>query len=437
MSEKSVGAPTDSPFAKDLQTSAMIAHLEQLYAIAPKHNNSRAVMDEYMDSAEYVQSQLKTHAANFCDVSTQEFKVPIWKELEEPQLSALEKGENRDQVKYKNKVDFKNYGNVKGKVAVVESPIVNCTQALAAAYAQKAGATGVLFYNLPGMDFSMLGGVLKFSWNEGDPLMTIPALAIFRSLGLSLLQNQHSVHLTLATKNSLTVESTINVLCTTKNGQVDNTVVIGAHLDSVPAGPGINDNGSGSSAVLETALTLANNNGMSSYEIKNKLVFAWWGGEEIGLYGFTHYVRDLSAQVEAAKQRVALNLNFDMLASPNYVPFIYNGTTASGSLIVPSTKIEHRFGEYFKMRQKTFKLAHFSRTSDYWPFLDAGIPAGGLQTGAGAPYDACYHLSCDTIKNINEEALELMSQAALYATTKLASASNLRDWLSGSSVQML
>ena len=103
---------------------------------------------------------------------------------------------------------------------------------------------------------------------------------------------------------------------------MNDTIVIGAHLDSVPEGPGVVDNGSGSSAVLEIVLTLAKNIGASSLEIQNKVVFAWWGAEEIGLLGARHYVRDLVSQGEAAKRKVALNLNFDMLASPNYVPYV-------------------------------------------------------------------------------------------------------------------
>ncbi len=99
-------APVDSPFAKDLRTSAIFAHLEQLYAIALKHNNRRSIHNGYMESAEYVQSQLRANAADFCDVSTQEFRVPVWEELEEPQLLISTTGGDGVQVKYKNKVDF-------------------------------------------------------------------------------------------------------------------------------------------------------------------------------------------------------------------------------------------------------------------------------------------------------------------------------------------
>jgi Zn-dependent M28 family amino/carboxypeptidase len=115
----------------------------------------------------------------------------------------------------------------------------------------------------------------------------------------------------------MTIEPTINVLCTTRGGNGDDTIVLGAHLDSVPEGPGMVDNGSGSSSLLEIALVLAKHN----YHLKNKIVFGWWGAEEIGLLGSRHYVRELVKDQEA-KAKIAMNMNFDMLASPNYVPYV-------------------------------------------------------------------------------------------------------------------
>lgn len=155
------------------------------------------------------------------------------------------------------------------------------------------------------------------AWKEGDPLISIPVLSITNSLGSTLLQNQDKVKLNLKTVNRMTVEPTINVLCTTRGGNDDDTIVLGAHLDSVPEGPGMVDNGSGSSSLLEIALVLAKDN----YRLKNKIVFGWWGAEEIGLLGSRHYVRELVKDQEA-KDKIAMNMNFDMLASPNYVPYV-------------------------------------------------------------------------------------------------------------------
>ncbi|KAG0204066.1 Leucyl aminopeptidase yscIV [Mortierella sp. GBA30] len=475
--DRPIDDPRDSPLSDKLQTSAIFAHLEQLYDIALKHNNSRSVMNGYLASAAYVQTQLKEKAAGFCELSTQEFKVPVWKELEEPHLSSLGLGGDQVWIEYQNKIDFQNFRyngpsaslehqgiqgvdnhgcaakdhkKVGGKIAIIEEGSTECDLWTAAYHAQKAGATGILFYNSPSRKALLYSNIRVSSWKEGDPLIAIPVLSITNSLGSTLLQNQHSTTLSLATKNSQTVESTINVLCTTMQGQTKDTIVIGAHLDSVPEGPGIVDNGSGSSAVLEIVLTLAKN--AKSLEIRNRVVFAWWGAEEIGLLGSKHYVRDLVHQGLEAKQNIALNLNFDMLASPNYVPFIHNGTTAPEALMVPSLKLDSLLAEYFHFSKKDFEYAALTRGSDYRPFLTEGIPAGGLMTGASskktmdqrkrfggvanAQLDPCYHKSCDTLDNVSKEALELMSQAALHAITKLSIAKDLRGWLSEASVQM-
>ena len=187
----------------------------------------------------------------------------------------------------------------------------------AAYLAQKAGATGVLFYNNPKRKALLFSRIRLSAWKEGDPLIAIPVISITNSLGSTLIQNQDNVVLNLKTVNSMTIESTINVLCTTKAGSADNTIVLGAHLDSVPEGPGMVDNGSGSSALLEIALVLARAN----YRLENKIVFGWWGAEEIGLLGSRHYVRELIKD-EDKKAQIAMNMNFDMLASPNYVPYV-------------------------------------------------------------------------------------------------------------------
>ena len=116
--------------------------------------------------------------------------------------------------------------------------------------------------------------------------------------------------------------TTYNVIAETPGGDPDNVVVVGAHLDSVPRGPGINDNGSGSASILEVAETYA----AQERTPTSKLRFAWWGAEEFGLLGSNHYVANLS---QAERDRIALNLNFDMVGSPNYVRFVYDGDNSA------------------------------------------------------------------------------------------------------------
>ena len=45
---------------------------------------------------------------------------------------------------------------------------------------------------------------------------------------------------------------------------------------------------------------------------KNKVRFAFWGAEELGLLGSYHYIDSLS---EEEREKIALNINFDMIVS--------------------------------------------------------------------------------------------------------------------------
>ncbi|MGH8573497.1 MAG: M28 family peptidase, partial [Gammaproteobacteria bacterium] len=92
-----------------------------------------------------------------------------------------------------------------------------------------------------------------------------------------------------------------NVLAQNRTGSSERVVMAGAHLDSVRAGPGINDNGSGAAALLEIAVQLG-----GSPPIGNAVRFAWWGSEEEGLIGSTHYVKSLT---DDDRDRIALYLN--------------------------------------------------------------------------------------------------------------------------------
>ena len=207
--------------------------------------------------------------------------------------------------------------------------------------------------------------------------------------------------------------------------------MVGAHLDSVNEGPGIQDNGSGSAAILETALQMA------KVKPRNKVRFAWWGAEESGLVGSTYYVNNLSQEELDA---VTLYLNFDMIGSPNYVFHVYDGDDSDGVGAGPgpdgSAQIEELFESFYTTAGEPFKGTDFSGRSDYGPFIAVGIPAGGLFTGAegiktpeeaalwggtaGEQYDPCYHLACDTFDNVSLYALDVNADAVAYATLQYA-----------------
>ncbi len=217
-----------------------------------------------------------------------------------------------------------------------------------------------------------------------------------------------------------------NVIAELPGKNRDNVVMAGAHLDSVPEGPGINDNGSGSAAILETALVMANS------KPENTIRFGWWAAEEQGLVGSADYVAGLP---QAELDRIALYMNYDMVASPNYVQMVYDSdeSTWTAPVAIPagSTAIEDVYESYYTEVGVPYDDAEYSGRSDYQAFIGAGIASGGLFTGAeviktpeqqaiwggtaGEQFDPCYHEACDTIDNLAEDALDVNSDLIAFA----------------------
>ncbi|MFI7297812.1 M28 family metallopeptidase [Streptomyces sp. NPDC050121] len=212
-----------------------------------------------------------------------------------------------------------------------------------------------------------------------------------------------------------------NLIADWPGGDTGKVVMAGSHLDSVTSGAGINDNGSGSAAVLETALAVAR----SGYQPTKHLRFAWWGAEELGLVGSRYYVNNLSS---ANRARISGYLNFDMIGSPNPGYFVYDDDPT----------IEKTFKDYFTgLGVATEIETEGDGRSDHAPFKNAGVPVGGLFSGAdyvktaaqaakwggtaGQAFDRCYHSSCDTTANINDTALDRNADAVAYAVWALSS----------------
>ncbi|WP_240722343.1 M28 family peptidase [Kocuria rosea] len=231
---------------------------------------------------------------------------------------------------------------------------------------------------------------------------------------------------------------TYNVLADTVTGDPDSTVLVGAHLDSVQEGPGLNDNGSGAAGVLAVAEALAGT------DTRNRVRFAWWGAEEVNLNGADHYVSDLRANDPGAFDGIAMYLNFDMIGSPNYGRFVYDGDTSGGgwqddSIEAPdgSDAIEVAFEGYFEALGTAFEEVPLDDGSDHVVFAEAGIPVGGLFTGdtgektrqqaeryggeARADYDPCYHSACDDVDNVDLQVLEEISDATAAVVLGFAS----------------
>ncbi|MFB6843815.1 M28 family metallopeptidase [Streptomyces sp. NPDC056373] len=211
-----------------------------------------------------------------------------------------------------------------------------------------------------------------------------------------------------------------NLIADWPGGDANQVVMAGSHLDSVTSGPGINDNGSGSAAVLETALAVSR----AQYKPAKHLRFAWWGAEELGLVGSRYYVNRLAT---GDRSKIGAYLNFDMIGSPNPGYFVYDDDPA----------IEKTFKDYFGgIGVPTEIETEGDGRSDHAPFKSAGVPVGGLFTGAsrtmtaaqaakwggtaGRAFDRCYHSSCDTTANINDTALNRNSDALAYAVWELS-----------------
>ena len=183
-------------------------------------------------------------------------------------------------------------------------------------YAEQAGAEAVIIMN-QGNTPDREALIVADATSADPPLPetvshTIPVVGASFADGVALSQPGSTAFVEVLPAETRT---DFNVIAELDGKNDDNVVMAGAHLDSVIEGPGINDNGSGSAAILETALMMANT------KPENTLRFAWWAGEEQGLVGSTDYVEGLSP---AERDRIALYLNYDMVGSPNYIFMVYD-----------------------------------------------------------------------------------------------------------------
>ena len=303
-------------------------------------------------------------------------------------------------------------GMAPGSIALMQRG--TCGFAVKALNAQAAGAAGVVIMNegQPGRTelINMIGDATG---------LAIPAVFTTAEAGTNLASTP-GAQVRVNVDFTADVRTAWNVTAETARGNDDHVVMAGAHLDSVQDGPGINDNGTGSAALLEVAEQ------MTKVKPKNTVRFAWWGAEESGLLGSEHYVAELTSEERDA---ISLYLNFDMIGSPNHMFGIYDGdnsggTAAPGFIPPGSAEIEDVFERFFDGRGLPSQDSEFSGRSDYGPFIAVGIPAGGLFTGAevpktaaeaalyggvaGAAYDPCYHKSCDNLRGDGQDV-------ALYA----------------------
>ncbi|KAF5329514.1 hypothetical protein D9619_009067 [Psilocybe cf. subviscida] len=312
-----------------------------------------------------------------------------------------------------------------------------CTFSDKVARAGAAGAAGVIIYNnVEGTISGTLGEIV----NPLGPY--VPAASVTNQVGLALVAAIEADNVIGHLKVNAQTETryTSNVLATTKNGDKKNVVLVGGHTDSVAAGPGINDDGSGTMGILEVALRLP------AFRVKNAVRFGFWTAEEFGLVGSEYYASSLtngepkpSPKIPHRSEDIALYLNFDMIASPNPGYFVFDGDGDAFNITGPagSDHIEKTLSD-FLLKNHKIKSAPtaFDGRSDYGSFIPLGIPAGGYFTGAegimseeraklwggkaGVAYDKCYHKQCDGIDNLNVPAWVINTKGIAHAVATYA-----------------
>ncbi len=417
---------------------AMMAHLTKLQQIADANDGTRAMgTPGYQASVDYVANTLRDKGF---DVQTPEFEVRL-PFAEEPVLTV---SGARVPAKPLNYTIGTPDGGVRGPLvaaraddspgcaesdydglpvrgAVVLVDRGTCPFGDKQANAAKRGAVALIVAN--NVDGDEFGATLG-----EDTDVQIPVVSVTKAEGARLRAAPGPVTLTM--KAGVNVDRTRNVIAQTKTGSAADVVMVGAHLDSVPEGPGINDNGSGVAAVLETALQMG-----SSPDVRNAVRFGFWGAEELGLLGSDNYVSTLG--VDQLKD-IALYLNFDMLGSPNPAYFTYDGDQSlppakDGSVPrVPegSAGIERTLVAYLDAAGKPARDTSFDGRSDYDGFTKAGIPSGGLFSGAdedmteeearlwggkaNQPFDPNYHKATDTLDHVDRTSLDIQGKGVAY-----------------------
>ncbi|MGE0215491.1 M28 family metallopeptidase [Mycolicibacterium sp.] len=424
--------------AHKVTVDATMAHLTKLQEIADANDGNRALgTPGYQASVDYVVNTLRDKGFQ---VQTPEFEVRLpW--ADEPALTVAGAGVPARAMEFT--IGTEGVGGplvparaedtpgctaddydglpVRGAVVLVDRGA--CPFGAKQAVAAQAGAVALIVAD--NEDGDEMGGTLG---EETD--VKIPVVSVTKATGAQL-RGQQDAPVSLRLNAGVRIEKTRNVIAQTATGSTADVVMVGAHLDSVAEGPGINDNGSGVAAVLETALQLG-----SAPAVTNAVRFGFWGAEEWGLLGSSNYVESLD---EEGLRDIALYLNFDMIGSPNPGYFTYDGDQSAkpdprrGVPRVPegSAGIERTLVAYLDRAGKPAEDTSFDGRSDYDGFTRSGVPAGGLFSGAeekktahqaeiwggqaDEPFDPNYHKETDTLAHIDREAMRIHGSGVAYA----------------------
>ncbi|EUC46980.1 hypothetical protein COCMIDRAFT_35417 [Bipolaris oryzae ATCC 44560] len=316
---------------------------------------------------------------------------------------------------------------VAGKITLIARG--TCDYGIKSAYSGAAGAVGSILYNID--DKGPEDGTLLAPPRPEGPY--VPTLNIIKNVStpiVAALKCGKKISASFDVYSDIRNITSSNLIATTKSGDHNNKLIVGAHSDGVLEGPAINDVASGLVGIYEVA------KGLSKYKIKNAVTFAFWTAQQSGyLPGSTHFIKNLTP---AENAKICAYLNFDLLGSLNYVHQTYDGDGKAFGTPGPngSAQIQNLFQKYFKAAGTTTIPKEYDGRSDHAPFVYAGIPVGGTSTGrdvqktseqatifggtAGVNYDPCFHLPCDTVKNLNLDAWVLHTKGVAEAVATYA-----------------
>lgn len=418
--------------AGGVTTAAVSAHLRALQGIADRNGGNRALGSPgYAQSLDYVEGQLRQ--AGFTP-RRQQLSTTVF-DAKDARLSAGGQTIDSEIIEYSGATapltapvsevptsdgtpgcQVGDFGpSTRGSIVVIARGV--CPFGDKVTNAKRAGARAVVLVN-----------------NEDGPLAAtlgqdvdkpLPTVSVTRETGPRV---RGAGSLTIAVDATTTRATTWNLIAETVLGSADSVTMVGAHLDGVADGPGINDNGSGTAGVLQAAKTMT-----ALAPVRNKVRFAFWGAEEQGLIGSTHYVETLPA---AQRAKIKRYINFEMIGSNNGGYFVYDGDGSSklkGAYAGPagSGEIEQVLTGYLRGKGLRPEASGFDGRSDYDAFASAGIASGGADSGAdkekspaqaakwggaaGEIFDPNYHTARDTYANINRTVVGNLAPAVGYA----------------------
>ncbi|CAL1697870.1 unnamed protein product [Somion occarium] len=208
-----------------------------------------------------------------------------------------------------------------------------------------------------------------------------------------------------------------NIVCSyTPTVETNETILLSAHYDSRGSfgnvrAPGGDDDGSGTTAIIAIARTVAR----KGVSFKKNVQLCLFAGEEQGLYGSRAYARELRAQ----NANLTLMIQADMLAY--HVP----GEPPQLGLpdLIGTTEVTQLVANLSAIYSPELKVGFTPACcSDHQSFHEQGFPASQVFERAGPIADPMYHNSGDLSDRPGYDLEQVKSIAKVQFATLLHSA---------------